>query len=190
MDPFRILKQDHRDVEALFKQVQELSDGAYAGRRKLFDQIAQALELHTQVEEEILYPAAKAAAAHDKEARQEVLEAYEEHDNVKEMIAKLRDTDPKDETYKAKLQVMQELVQHHVKEEERQFFPECKDLMDEDEIERIGDEIAQAKADAGQPVKTKRSPASAAVDTVKRAITGETTAKSGAKSRAGSRSKR
>lgn len=151
MDPIRILKRDHREVDALFKEVQALGDGANASRRKLFDKIASALELHAQVEEQILYPAVKDAAGRDKEARQEVLEAYEEHDNIKEMIAKLRDTDPKDETYKAKLQVMQELVQHHVKEEEREFFPQAKELLDEDELEDIGDRIAAAKEQAARP---------------------------------------
>ncbi len=146
MDAIKLLKKDHREVEALFKEVDELGDGASASRRKLFDRIAAALELHASVEEQIFYPGVKRASRRDKEAREEVLEAYEEHDNVKEMIAKLRDTDAKDETYKAKLQVLEELVKHHVKEEERSLFPQAQKLLGKDEIEELGDQIAEMKA--------------------------------------------
>ncbi|MBV8638319.1 MAG: hemerythrin domain-containing protein [Candidatus Eremiobacteraeota bacterium] len=148
MDAIKLLKKDHRDVDAMFKEAHGLSDGASVSRRKLFDQIADALELHTQVEEKIFYPAVKDASLRDKEAREEVFEAYEEHDNVKAMIEKLRETDAKDETYKAKLQVLEELVKHHVKEEERSFFPQAQELLGADEIEQLGEQIAQAKARA------------------------------------------
>lgn len=151
-----MLKKDHRDVEALFKEVQELGDGAHASREKLFNRIATALELHTKAEEELFYPEVKAAAKRDKDARQEVLEAYEEHDNVKGMIAKLRATDRSDETYQAKLQVLGELVQHHVKEEEKQFFPEAKRLLGEEELVDIGERIAALKAENGAPPVRKR----------------------------------
>ena len=170
MDAIKLLKKDHREVDAMFKEIHALSDSASASRRKLFDRIADALELHTRVEEEILYPAVKDASRRDKEARQEVLEAYEEHDNVKSMIEKLRETDPKDETYKAKLQVLEELVKHHVKEEEREFFPEARELLGDDEIDALGDRIAEIKAQAGQPVAEPPSVGTR----IKRAITGDT----------------
>lgn len=173
MDAIKLLKKDHREVDAMFKELHELGDAASASRRKLFDRIAAALELHTKAEEEIFYPAVKQASKRDKEARQDVLEAYEEHDNVKSMIAKLQETDAKDEVYKARLQVLEELVKHHVKEEERQFFPEARELLGDDEIDAIGDRIAEMKAEAGHPVQ---QPASAAAR-VKRAITGETTSR-------------
>lgn len=183
VDAIKLLKKDHRDVEALFKQVDALSDSASATRRKLFDQIAEALELHAEVEETILYPAVRDAANRDKEARQDVYEAYEEHALVKELIAKLQDTEPKDEAYKARLTVLKELVQHHVKEEEKSFFPEARDLLGDEELDAIGDRIAEAKAEAGQPVKERRSPVDQVAKKVKRAITGEATTRSRTKSR-------
>ena len=155
MDAIKLLKKDHRDVDALFKEVHALSDTASASRKKLFDAIAQALELHTRAEEEILYPAVKDAARRDKEAKQEVLKAYEEHDNVKGMIEKLRATDAKDETYKAKLQVLEELVKHHVKEEEREFFPSARDLLGDDVMEELGAEIERMKG-ASNGTRTHR----------------------------------
>ena len=87
----------------------------------------------------------KSLAKRDGEAKQEVLEAYEEHANVKGMIEKLEETDPADETYNAKLQVLGELVKHHVHEEEHKMFPEARQLLDKSELEDLGAKLAQAK---------------------------------------------
>jgi hypothetical protein len=57
----------------------------------------------------------------------------------------LEGTDAADETYDAKLQVLSELVKHHVREEENKMFKEAKDLMDESELEQLGARLAQAK---------------------------------------------
>ncbi len=74
-----------------------------------------------------------------------MLEAYEEHANVKGMLKKLVDTAATDETYNAKLQVLGELVKHHVHEEEHEMFKEARDLMSEAELENLGVELARAK---------------------------------------------
>ncbi len=155
MDAIRLLKTDHKEVESLFKELEGLSDNAKASRKKLFDQIDRALTIHSEIEEKIFYPAVKARTGRDKEAKQEVLEAYEEHDNVKNMLKKLEETEPSDETYKAKLQVLHELVKHHVKEEERELFPEAKGLLDADELEELGEQMENAKASQGAR-KSKR----------------------------------
>lgn len=144
MDAIRFLKSQHKEVNALFKDVAALSDSAKASRKKLFTQIDQALTVHAEIEEKIFYPELKAAAARDKEAKQEVLEAYEEHANVKAMIAKLENTEPSDETYAAKLQVLMELVKHHVKEEETTMFPQAKELLDKDELDDLGTRLENA----------------------------------------------
>lgn len=144
MDAIRFLKSQHKEVDALFKEVEALSDSAKATRKKLFGQIDQALTVHAKIEETIFYPELKAAAARDKDAKQEVLEAYEEHANVKSMIAKLEETEPSDETYAAKLQVLSELVKHHVKEEETTMFPQAKKLLDKDALDELGQRLEEA----------------------------------------------
>jgi hemerythrin superfamily protein len=142
-----IAEADHRTVEYLLKQVQGLSESAHAKRRELFQQIDKELTVHSKIEETIFYPALKqkAKSEDDDDATQEVLEAYEEHANVKGMLKKLEGTDAADETYDAKLQVLSELVKHHVREEENKMFKEAKDLMDESELEQLGARLAQAK---------------------------------------------
>jgi hemerythrin superfamily protein len=144
MDAITLLKADHRAVEGLLKQVESLSKTAHAQRRALFQQIDKELTVHSKIEETIFYPAfkQKAKSKDDDDATQEVLEAYEEHGNVKSMLEKLEATD---ETYNAKLQVLSELIKHHVHEEEHELFKEAQNLMNESELEQLGIKMAQAK---------------------------------------------
>jgi hypothetical protein len=147
MDAITLLKADHETVGDLLKQINDLDDTAHARRRELFRQIDKELTVHSKIEEAIFYPALKqkAKSDDDDDATQEVLEAYEEHANVKSMLQKLEGTDTTDETYDAKLQVLTDLVKHHVHEEEHEMFKEAQDLMDESELEQLGVKLAQAK---------------------------------------------
>jgi iron-sulfur cluster repair protein YtfE (RIC family) len=145
MDAISLLKADHKKVGELLDKVEALSDGAHVSRQRLFEQIAQELTVHAQVEETIFYPAVKARTKRDTEPSDEVLEAYEEHANVKSMLEKLRALDPAEETYNAKLQVLSDLVRHHVKEEETVLFKQARELLDKSELEELGGELAAAK---------------------------------------------
>jgi iron-sulfur cluster repair protein YtfE (RIC family) len=147
-DAITILKADHKKVKALFKEANELSDRAHAARKKLFDRINAELTLHTQVEEKIFYPAFKAKTKAATEERDDILEAYEEHAGAKDLMRKLAALDPKDETYKAKIQVLSEMIDHHVKEEETALFKEARKLLDADELEMLGQQILDMKAQA------------------------------------------
>jgi len=158
-DAISLLKKDHEKVKALFAQADALSDTAHAARLKLFKEIDAELTLHTTVEETIFYPAFKAKTKRNSDERDEVLEAYEEHAGAKDLIAKLERLDARDETYKAKLQVLGEMIRHHVEEEESVLFPEARALLGHDELERLGKQIAAAKqkAHGGKPASPKPS---------------------------------
>ncbi len=142
-----LLKADHAKVGGLLEEIDRLSESAHAERREIFEKIDHELRVHSKIEETIFYPALKKKANTDKDdgAKQEVLEAYEEHANVKNMLEKLEETDATDETYNAKLQVLSELIKHHVHEEEHEMFKEARSLMDETELEELGKELARAK---------------------------------------------
>jgi iron-sulfur cluster repair protein YtfE (RIC family) len=144
-DAIALLKADHKKVKALFKEANELGDRAYTARANLFRQIAAELKLHTKVEETIFYPAFKRKTKAGTDERDEILEAYEEHAAAKNAIATLEHTDPKDETYRAKLVVLSEMIDHHVKEEETQLFKEARTLLNADELVELGEEMAAAK---------------------------------------------
>jgi len=156
MDAIALLKRDHTEVKELFSQVEELSERATASRAKLCEKIVQALELHTQIEEGIFYPAFK-SRAEDEEEREKILEAFEEHNVAKTLIGELQNLDPTDETFQPKLMVLIESVRHHIKEEEGQIFKMARELFEKDELNELGEELETAKGSGGQGSARGRS---------------------------------
>jgi hemerythrin superfamily protein len=139
-----LLKNDHAEVKALVSQIEELGDRATASRKTLFQKIDHELTMHAEVEEKVFYPAFK-ERAEDSVEREEVLEAYEEHDIVKNLIRQLEDLDPKDESYRPKMQVLMGLVQQHIKAEESTMFKMARELFSKDELETLGEKLEAAK---------------------------------------------
>jgi hemerythrin superfamily protein len=147
MNAIKMLKKQHREVEALFK---ELEKAKSAGpRRKVFEKVADALAVHATIEERHFYP-----AVNKKQTQSMVLEAVEEHLVVKRVIADLLDMDASDPIFMAKVSVLKEEVQHHVEEEEEELFPKVQKLLDDDELEALADsmtETAEELQRAGKP---------------------------------------
>ena len=113
-DAIALLKADHRTVEDLFAQFEKASgDGK---KQKLALQICAELTVHAKIEEEIFYPACEGKVEEDL-----MREAYVEHDGAKVLIAEIENGEPSDEYYDAKVKVLQEQIEHHVKEEEQRM---------------------------------------------------------------------
>jgi hemerythrin superfamily protein len=134
MNAIKLLKQQHREVEALFKQLEKAKSAR--PRQKAFEQIADKLAVHATIEERHFYPSVKR-----RQTEEMLLEAVEEHLGVKRVIADMLELDAGDETFEAKAKVLKDLVEHHVEEEEKQLFPKIQKLLDADELEAIGDEM-------------------------------------------------
>ena len=140
MDAIKLLKNDHDEVEAMFKQFFKMKkDGAQKG--ELIEQICTALTVHAEIEEEIFYPACRDALGEDGEQMMD--EAEVEHGGMKNLIAQLEDADADDEMTAAKVKVLCEYVTHHVKEEEGKIFPKVKkaDL----DLDELGAELMERK---------------------------------------------
>jgi hemerythrin superfamily protein len=123
-DATRLLAEDHREVHALFEQYRQLADGGASGdeRRPLAEEICTLLTVHAALEEEIFYPAARAAGVDAS-----VLdEAEVEHASAKDLVAQIRDIEPDAPLYDAKVTVLGEYIDHHVREEEQELFPKCR----------------------------------------------------------------
>jgi hemerythrin superfamily protein len=148
VDALKLLKEDHKNVKTLFGEVESLGDRAAAQRKKLFQRIDRELTVHAKIEETIFYPEFRKNAGNNEE-KDEVLEAYEEHKIVKTLIGELEDLDPKDETYRPKLNVLKEMVDHHVKEEEGTMFPMARKIFDKEELNELGDRLMTAKEEMG-----------------------------------------
>ena len=135
-----ILTQDHANVRKMFKQYEKMKETAGDGEKAaLVETICNELKLHTEVEEEIFYPAAREALE-----QQDLLdEAEVEHASAKALIGQLEGMQPSDELYDAKVTVLGEYIEHHVKEEEKEMFPKArKARMD---LEELGERIKEHK---------------------------------------------
>jgi len=119
-----LLKQDHDDVDALFKEYQTLvdGDGDAADRRSLSTRICGLLAVRAMIEEEIFYPAARAAGV-DVDLLDE---AQIEHGSAKELIAQIGAARAAEQLYDARVKVLGEYIRHHVKDEEGELFPACR----------------------------------------------------------------
>ena len=124
-DILQLLTAEHREVKAMFQHYHRLAEAGGKGdeRMLLASQICVALTLHTQVEEEILYPAARTALLHDGEL---VDEAYVEHASAKSLVAQIKTMTSDQPLFDAKVKVLGEYIDHHVKEEEGELFPKLR----------------------------------------------------------------
>ena len=122
-DATALLRADHKRVSGLFDDFEKARTPAK--KKAIVSQICTELTVHTQLEDEIFYPAFKAAL----KDHEPVPEAMVEHDSVKDLIAQVKGVEPDGEMYDAKVKVMGEFVKHHVKEEQTQMFPKAKKSM-------------------------------------------------------------
>ena len=139
MNAISLLMKDHKNVKALFAQYEGLSDRSFATKKKLADQICHELTVHTQVEEEIFYPAVR-RPIHDGDLMDEALV---EHASAKELIAQILAMDPSEDLYDAKVTVLSEQIEHHVKEEEGDMFPKVRKTAVD--LDALGEQMAARK---------------------------------------------
>ena len=123
-DAVDLLDADHIAVKKLFTAYKKLSEGDASAeeKRELADQICQELTVHTQIEEEIFYPQVRAAINDDALLD----EAEVEHSTAKDLIAQISGMDPEDDLYDARVTVLGEYIDHHVKEEHEDMFPQLR----------------------------------------------------------------
>jgi hemerythrin superfamily protein len=140
-DGLQLLAQDHRKVEELFANFEKAS-GASA-KRKIVLEICTELKIHTMIEEEIYYPAIRGKVEDDP-----LDEAWVEHDSAKTLVNELEAAEPDEQFYDAKVLVLKELIEHHVKEEEKQqenLFQQTRAA--DIDLEALGEQLAARKAE-------------------------------------------
>jgi vacuolar-type H+-ATPase subunit I/STV1 len=140
-DALTLIKTDHEEAKALFARFLDSSTPS-AQRRSALAQVLDALTIHTNMEEQIFYPALRKAGGSDE--KNSVLEAFEEHASAKDLIAKIRALPPRDETLTAKVIVLKEMIEHHVEEEESQIFSEARRVLGK-KLEALGAEMQRFK---------------------------------------------
>ena len=146
-DAVALIKADHREVEKLFHEFEDAGDRAYKTKQQLVSQIIKELEVHATIEEEIYYPAVEAKAR--KDGKELVAEAVEEHHVVKVLLGELATMSAEDDAFDAKVTVLIENVRHHVEEEEEELLPQSEEILGDEELARLGEEMAARKQQLG-----------------------------------------
>ena len=146
----QLLKKDHREVEEMFDQYEQVD--TEREKLELFEKIAIALKVHTTIEEEIFYPEERGEVEDDM-----LDEAQVEHDSAKKLIAEIEKMAPGDDLYDAKVKVLGEYIKHHVKEEEQPggIFAQAK--KGGQDLDEMGERLKARKLELMQKLGKQRS---------------------------------
>jgi hypothetical protein len=137
----KMLKDDHKQVKGLFREFESAGERAYRKKQSIAERVFTELEIHSRLEEEIFYPAARAQS---KDLAEVVDEGIEEHHVVDVLIGELKAMEPEDERYDAKFTVLIENVEHHIEEEEGEMLPDAEKKLGAG-LERLGEQMMSRK---------------------------------------------
>jgi len=146
VDAIELLKTQHQEVKGLFKRIEKAEEDE---KQDLFEQLADALAVHAAIEEKHFYPATKNARTEEL-----LQEAVEEHLSAKRLIADLMEMSPEDPQFDAKVAVLEEQIEHHVEEEEKELFPKVRKMIGKEELEDLGmvmEDMAEELKASGAP---------------------------------------
>lgn len=140
MKATQLLQKQHREVEAIFKAIKSGKGEPMV----LLEKLADALVAHMAIEQHLFYPSVK------KIDEDLVYESFEEHAVAELALKRALACDPLDPTFKAKVTVLEELIKHHVKEEETELFPKVEKALGTASLERLGAEMETMFAEASE----------------------------------------
>jgi hypothetical protein len=135
MNALELLAEQHDEVDDLIEMIEKTKD--QDKKQQLFIELADKLAAHATMEEKLFYPAIFA-----RQTEELVRESFEEHLQIKRVLADMLELDVEDEQFDAKLAVMKEEIHHHAREEEEgELFPKVEKLFDKDELAGLGNEM-------------------------------------------------
>ena len=144
MNAIELLKADHEKVKTILGQLSESTERATKKRVELLDKLEMEISIHTRLEEEILYPAFKAAGSKEQDIM--YFEAKEEHRTVDSLVLPdLKETDPSTPEFAGRVKVVKELLEHHIEEEETEMFPQAKKLLGKAKLDELGEQMETMK---------------------------------------------
>src|SRR3954451_7614289 len=161
-DAIVLLKEDHKAMRKLFRQFEKAGDNAQATKDRVARQIIEELTVHTYLENEIMYPEIRRLLP---EVEDDVLESYEEHNVADLLCMELWAMEPDDEHFTAKATVLIENVEHHIEEEEQEWFPTVRKGVSRAALQDIGRRMIDKRRDAPRK-PTQPSALKKAVDAV------------------------
>ena len=144
-DAIVLLKEDHKEVRKLFREFQAAGESAHKAKGDLVDRIIEALTVHTYIENEVMYPRVRELLP---ELEDDVLESYEEHHVADVLVIELSVMKPTDERFTAKTTVLIENVEHHIDEEEKEWFPKVRAGLGRKQLQELGADMVEARKKA------------------------------------------
>jgi hemerythrin-like domain-containing protein len=142
-DAIVLLKQDHKEVRKLFSDFKAAGENATTRKRDLVAKIIEQLTIHTYIENEIMYPEVRKLVP---DIEDDILESYEEHHVADVLCMELFTMSPENDHYDAKTTVLIENVEHHIEEEEDEWFPKVREGLGRKQLQEIGQTLIEQKA--------------------------------------------
>jgi hemerythrin superfamily protein len=143
-DVIDILTADHREVEAMFTELETLLETRSGTndqlRADLVDQMTIELVRHSVAEEVVVYPAVK-----DKVSAEEAERSKQEHAEAEETMKRLESLDPNDDAFEQELRALMREIRTHVEEEEKEVFPRMREVLSQDELTDLGKRVEAVK---------------------------------------------
>ncbi|MFT4397137.1 hemerythrin domain-containing protein [Gordonia lacunae] len=157
-DAIVILRDEHKEIRKLFRDFKSQGDNAVKTKGKIVDKIIEALTVHTYIENEVMYPEIRKRVP---ELEDDILESYEEHHVADVLVVELAALSPDAERFDAKTTVLIENVEHHIEEEEDEWFPKVREALSRKELREIGEEMLRRREKAprrpSQPSALKKT---------------------------------
>jgi hypothetical protein len=141
MDALTLLKNDHEELKKHLEAGEDTTERAIKARAEILDTVSTLLMAHERIEEEIFYPALK----EHPNAKDLVLEGYQEHHVFDVLVDELQELVENDERWGAKFKVLKENIEHHVEEEEGEMFAAARKVFNERELEELGERMERMK---------------------------------------------
>jgi hemerythrin-like domain-containing protein len=144
-DAIVVLKDDHKAIKRLFREFENAGENATVTKGKIVDKILEALTVHTYLENEVMYPEVRKLLP---DLEDDVLESYEEHHVADVLCMELAAMDPGHERFDAKTTVLIENVEHHIDEEEKEWFPQVREGLGRKQLQEIGARMQELRPKA------------------------------------------
>jgi hemerythrin superfamily protein len=149
-DAIVLLKEDHKEVKKLFREFEKAGEDAHERKGQIVKKIIELLTVHTYIENEVMYPEVRKLVP---DIEDDILESYEEHHVADVLCMELFVLSPDNDRFDAKTTVLIESVEHHIEEEEEEWFPKVREALGRNQLSDLGARMLEAKK------KAPRSPA-------------------------------
>ena len=144
-DAIVLLKDDHKQIKGLFREFEQAGEHATKTKGSIVEKIIEALTVHTYLENEVMYPEVRKLMP---ELEDDVLESYEEHHVADVLCVELSMLSPDHERFEAKTTVLIENVEHHIEEEEQDWFPKVREGLGRKQLQEIGEQMLELRKTA------------------------------------------